>query len=454
MYRQIFGQVITAAKFALAVLLATGVTGCWQEVEYTGTVATSPTGASAVTTEDAGANLEQTGEELPLVGQSVPSEMMEPPPAVAAEASGFGNDLADSLAGNDSTLLPQEAVGTGLPWENEATSDPRNESPTPAAADVSTTTDTTPTTIAVEPTLTPSDNTAAADAPPTNPFADAAQPGVENGELQATVEPAISQPGDSGAVTADASTAATEATATEPVASEAAAPAGDIADLQAPSELPATAAAADSVAEIPVPSDAAGRADELNATGAAPDAMAPSSNASNSRLDTWQLGSKLSLTALANDRGLSAEKVQHGMAYCQQLAAGLGTTVAELPEPGLATSSGRPASRQVLNYLLFVQGQQVGRELASRHGADHAALFEVATKSNLLLVLYVPGASSASAISEAISQAAPRAQLPAKMWQPLLNLVAARADAAEVRQAIRSFHADVEAFLARPLATP
>jgi hypothetical protein len=38
--------------------------------------------------------------------------------------------------------------------------------------------------------------------------------------------------------------------------------------------------------------------------------------------------------------------------------------------------------------------------------------------------------------------------LPATLWQPLVDLLAAKADAAEVRKAVQSFHAEVERHLA------
>jgi hypothetical protein len=171
------------------------------------------------------------------------------------------------------------------------------------------------------------------------------------------------------------------------------------------------------------------------------DETAPSST----RLDARLLGSHLSLAALANDRGLAPETVQKWLESANAHAAALGVAVANLPEAGGAGSS-PTTSRQVLSYL-FVQGQQIGRELAKQHGADHAALVEVALKSNLLRVLYSPGSGTTEAISGAISQAAPRADLPATLWQPLLDLLAAKADPAEVRKAVQSFHADVERHL-------
>jgi hypothetical protein len=137
--------------------------------------------------------------------------------------------------------------------------------------------------------------------------------------------------------------------------------------------------------------------------------------------------------------------VQQGLAYCRSLSDRLETTVADLPEHGLA--GGHPASRQVLDYL-FQQGQQIGRDLAERQGAEAAALFEVALKSNLLLVLYTPRSTAASAIADAISQAAPRAKLPASVWQPLVNTVIAKADGPQVRKAVKTFHTAVEQYLA------
>jgi hypothetical protein len=163
------------------------------------------------------------------------------------------------------------------------------------------------------------------------------------------------------------------------------------------------------------------------------------------RLDAWLLGSHLSLAALANDRGLAPENVQKWLESAKVHAAALGVPVADLPEKSGIDS--QTTSRKVLSYL-FVQGQQIGRELARQHGADHAALVEVALKSNLLRVMYSPGSGTTEAISGAIAQAAPRADLPPTLWQPLLDLLAAKADPAEVRKAVQSFHAEVERNLA------
>jgi hypothetical protein len=166
---------------------------------------------------------------------------------------------------------------------------------------------------------------------------------------------------------------------------------------------------------------------------------------SKTRLDAWLLGSHLSLAALANDRGLAPENVQKWLDSAKLRAAALGAVVGDLPESGGAGSA-QNTSREVLSFL-FLQGQQIGRELAKQHGADHAALVEVALKSNLLRVLYSPDSAATAAISAAIAQAAPRAELPAPLWQPLLDLLAAKADPGEVRKAVQNFHTEVERYL-------
>jgi hypothetical protein len=224
------------------------------------------------------------------------------------------------------------------------------------------------------------------------------------------------------------------------------------ADRVAPSEaaLPGTAiddaaSGALSVTETPATPDAIAELDTPpdSTTLAAPETQdaAPS----RTRLDTWRLGSKLSLAALANDRGIVPENVDSWLAFCKRLASELEIEFADLPPRGLAGD--QAASRQVLDYFR-VQGRHIGGELAKQFGPDHAALLEVAMKSNLLRVLYEPESTSTDAISTSIAHASPQAQLPADLWQPLMDVLAAKAEPAEVRKAVQTFHSEVEQLLA------
>jgi hypothetical protein len=162
------------------------------------------------------------------------------------------------------------------------------------------------------------------------------------------------------------------------------------------------------------------------------------------RLAAWQLGSKLTLAALANDRRLVPRDVAEWFSEARSAAETLGTSVADLPAP--PTTAGDTGSRAVHDYL-FQQGQRIWRELTDRHGNDHAALFEAAVKSNVLLVLYQPGSPSVEPLANSIRDAAPKAELPAELFDPLLDTLTRESPVAEVRVAVRELHTAVERYL-------
>jgi hypothetical protein len=176
-----------------------------------------------------------------------------------------------------------------------------------------------------------------------------------------------------------------------------------------------------------------------------PEEAPPAAEAHATRYAAWQLGSKLSLAALAHDRSLVPESVSDWFRESQAAAELLGTSIDELPERQ-AMTEGEAAPHGVHNYL-YQQGQRVWRDLSDRHGADHAALFEMAVKSNALQVLYTPGSSDTEAIASGIVAAGSQSDLPQELWQPLLDVIAKQAPDAEVRAAVRKLHADVEEHL-------
>jgi hypothetical protein len=172
----------------------------------------------------------------------------------------------------------------------------------------------------------------------------------------------------------------------------------------------------------------------------------PPTQPANTRSAAWLMGSKLSLAALANDRGVAADEVPVWFQEARSAAETLQISLAELPETPSEIGGG-PASREVLGYLIE-QGREIGPKLATNYGPDHAALFEVAVKSNFLLVLYKPGSTAVDPIATAIENSAPRAGLAPEVYKPMLDALANRSPAVEVRAAVRRLHADVERFLA------
>jgi hypothetical protein len=172
----------------------------------------------------------------------------------------------------------------------------------------------------------------------------------------------------------------------------------------------------------------------------------PASDTAHSpRRIAWLLGNKLSLSALANDRGGADDETAKLFSQARTLAEMLDTTVGDLP-PARAAVPGSTNFDRALQYL-FAQGQSIGRVLATKYGDDHAALFELAVKSNILLALYRPRASVTGALSSAIEQAGGRSGLPVKLWQPLMDAMANNAPAEDVRQAVYRLHAEADHYL-------
>lgn len=173
---------------------------------------------------------------------------------------------------------------------------------------------------------------------------------------------------------------------------------------------------------------------------------APKAAASNIRRAAWRLGSRLSLAALAHDRGAAPKDVPQWVDEARYAAKLLGTSVPELPAPAAASDTA-PASRQVLDFLVL-QYQRIFPELTQQQGPEIAALFEVALKSNTLLLVYRPGSATTNSISAAIAQAAPQARLPAELWKPLVDLLGKQSSLTDVQAAIRQMHNDVDRYLA------
>jgi hypothetical protein len=129
----------------------------------------------------------------------------------------------------------------------------------------------------------------------------------------------------------------------------------------------------------------------------------------------------------------------------------LRTTVPDLPPPP-APGEGSVPSKQVVDYLL-VNGQRIGRELSQAYSPEETALFEIALKTNILLVLYSPGISEADSIAQAVTEAAPRAKLPSDLWQPVVDAIQKKAPPADVRLAVQRLHTEADKYLTQ-LAEP
>jgi hypothetical protein len=160
---------------------------------------------------------------------------------------------------------------------------------------------------------------------------------------------------------------------------------------------------------------------------------AVTADTASTRRAAFKLGSEWSLAALARERGAAADDVNKWIAHAQELAQSLGTSLNPLPP---SAGGDRDAATRAMIRHLVVEGQRLGRDLAERHGADHAALLELGVKSNLLLVHYEPNTPVAETLAASIAQARELAQSPAALWQPLLDAIAQGREPAVVRQIV------------------
>lgn len=194
----------------------------------------------------------------------------------------------------------------------------------------------------------------------------------------------------------------------------------------------------------PIPDDEPPRDAETppaEATQPQPPSPTPVDPAANTRRVAWLLGSKLTVAALANERGGNRTEVEKWFQQSQTLARLLGSDVDPMPP---VPTGGTPANG--VEYV-FAQGQRIGGDLATNHSDEHAAVFELAVKSYVLDALYQPHAPVAKALTDAIAHAGERARLPAKLFQPLKNAVADGAAHAVVHKAVLQLNHDVDVHL-------
>lgn len=160
----------------------------------------------------------------------------------------------------------------------------------------------------------------------------------------------------------------------------------------------------------------------------------------NTRHLAWLLGSKLALAELADLDGATPAEIATWSREMQRLARELRIET-PTPQPG---SAGSPARR--VGGMMGRAGR-VGAELSERHGADHAALLEIALKSNALLVVAEQRPDLAGPVGAAIRDAATRARLPRFLWESTVKTLAREPDSAAVLESVERLHQRVESFL-------
>lgn len=159
----------------------------------------------------------------------------------------------------------------------------------------------------------------------------------------------------------------------------------------------------------------------------------------------WELGSNISLAGTLHAQGASKPLVDRRFAAARKAATSLGITIPDLPP---VAGDRVKDSALMLQYILARTGNPIGDILQKNLGPEHVAIFEIALKSNILLIMYGPGESTTTTIANVIRTRRERTSLPNAMTDKLLQLIAAQAPYDAVKAELLNVHEFAPPFIA------
>jgi hypothetical protein len=154
----------------------------------------------------------------------------------------------------------------------------------------------------------------------------------------------------------------------------------------------------------------------------------------------WLLGDNLSIAALLYNQNASKDTVDRFMAKAKKIADIFGLTIKPFPAKAASSSA---SSADMIHYLIQGEGAALGTALARKYNDAHGALFEVAVKSNLLILLYGPGDSLGRSIADVIKSRLTKIHLPENLWGNVVTLVNNKGTVDAVKQAVFKMHKDI-----------
>ena len=160
----------------------------------------------------------------------------------------------------------------------------------------------------------------------------------------------------------------------------------------------------------------------------------------NSKFQAWELGKSLSFAALIRGKHGPDDVVKSTLMKVSENAQALNVSV---PAPSKLTDDASADTAAAIQFLLETAGKPLYNSLQKSHGDEHAALFELATKSSLLMMLYQPGDSTSTSFASAIERAAKKAKLETEVWKPLTDKIQNEEPQAKVSAEIGDFQARV-----------
>ena len=161
------------------------------------------------------------------------------------------------------------------------------------------------------------------------------------------------------------------------------------------------------------------------------------------RQTAWTLASEWSIAAAMSGRGLPPAQYAEQLAKAGQAAQELGIVMPAMPKP-----PGKQLATDVAAALRSSAGGELATEIGSRLDAQAAAATRLAVTARRMLLIYTPLEADAPALARELREAGAASQLPAELWQPLVDLVSRRSEYELVKQAVFALRKSVAAHYA------
>lgn len=156
----------------------------------------------------------------------------------------------------------------------------------------------------------------------------------------------------------------------------------------------------------------------------------------------WRIGDHLSLAGLLYAQGGEQENVDELISTVKPLTDAMDIKIKPFPP---RAASGPEAYADVIQYLIKGDGAEIGREIQKGFGKEAGTLFEIAVKTNLMILLYEPG--NDQGMADVIRTRCTEIGLPGNLWLDLVNAVNSKASKEEVKDAVFRMHDNVAAYL-------
>jgi tetratricopeptide (TPR) repeat protein len=152
-----------------------------------------------------------------------------------------------------------------------------------------------------------------------------------------------------------------------------------------------------------------------------------------SMADAYQLGSKLGLAGAFHAQGDQPALAQRQFAEATAAATALGIKLPPLPK---TKGNKIDDTATVLAYLLNSTGNPIGAILNKNFGGEHGYIFEIALKSNILLMLYGPGDSTSNTILSVLRDRSTKSNIVGGLTEQLIVLIDRKATFDAVKQEV------------------